>query len=58
MSLRSRVDPFTLLLLATVALASLLPVQGRAAALMDVVTNVAIAALFFLHGARLSRAAI
>ena len=39
MSLRSRIDPFTLLLLATVALASLLPVQGRAAAVMDVVTN-------------------
>lgn len=58
MYLRSRIDPFTLMLLATVALASLLPVQGRAAAVMDVVTNVAIAALFFLHGARLSRAAI
>lgn len=58
MSIRSRVDPFTLLLLATVGLASLLPVSGRAASAMDVVTNVAIAALFFLHGARLSREAI
>ena len=58
MSVRSRIDPFTLLLLATVALASLLPVQGRAAAVLDIVTNVAIAALFFLHGARLSREAI
>ncbi len=55
---RLRPDPFTLLLLATVALASLLPVQGRAAAWMDGATNIAIAALFFLHGARLSRAAI
>lgn len=58
MSFRSRLDPFTLLLLATVGLASLLPVSGRAASAMDVVTNVAIAALFFLHGARLSREAI
>lgn len=58
MSVRSRIDPFTLLLLATVALASLLPVQGRAAAVLDIVTSVAIAALFFLHGARLSREAI
>lgn len=58
MSIRSRLDPFTLLLLATVGLASLLPVSGRAASAMDVVTNVAIAALFFLHGARLSREAI
>ena len=58
MSFRPRVDPFTLMLLATIALASLLPVQGKAAAVMDIVTNGAIAALFFLHGARLSRAAI
>lgn len=58
MSFRPRVDPFTLMLLATIAFASLLPVQGRAAAVMDVITNGAIAALFFLHGARLSRAAI
>lgn len=58
MSFRPRVDPFTLMLLATIALASLLPVQGRIAQVMDGVTNGAIAALFFLHGARLSRAAI
>nr|WP_101926055.1 MULTISPECIES: bile acid:sodium symporter family protein [Luteimonas] len=51
-------DPFTLALLATVVLASLLPVAGRGAQVMEVVTDVAIAALFFLHGARLSRQAI
>ncbi|WP_279361786.1 bile acid:sodium symporter family protein [Xanthomonas sacchari] len=55
---RLRIEPFTLALLCTVLLASLLPVQGRAASVMDVVTDLAIAALFFLHGARLSRSAI
>lgn len=55
---RLRIDPFTLALLCTVALASLLPVSGTAAAVMDDVTDVAIAALFFLHGARLSREAV
>ncbi|MEA5124687.1 bile acid:sodium symporter family protein [Xanthomonas floridensis] len=55
---RLRIDPFTLALLCTVTLASLLPVSGTAAAVMDDVTDVAIAALFFLHGARLSREAV
>jgi sodium/bile acid cotransporter 7 len=55
---RLRIEPFTLALLGTVLLASLLPVQGQAAAIMDDVTDIAIAALFFLHGARLSREAI
>ncbi|HBK47561.1 MAG TPA: bile acid:sodium symporter [Xanthomonadaceae bacterium] len=55
---RLRIDPFTLALLCTVTLASLLPVAGTAAAVMDDVTDVAIAALFFLHGARLSREAV
>ncbi|WP_434989281.1 bile acid:sodium symporter family protein [Xanthomonas melonis] len=55
---RLRIDPFTLALLCTVTLASLLPVRGSAAGIMDDVTDVAIAALFFLHGARLSREAV
>ncbi|HEX7112319.1 MAG TPA: bile acid:sodium symporter family protein [Mizugakiibacter sp.] len=55
---RYRPDPFTLALLATVTLASLLPARGAAAAGFDVATDAAIALLFFLHGARLSRAAI
>ncbi|HEY0332811.1 MAG TPA: bile acid:sodium symporter family protein [Stenotrophomonas sp.] len=55
---RSRLDPFTLALLGTITLASLLPLRGGAAAVMDVATDLAIAALFFLHGARLSREAV
>ena len=51
-------DNFTLLLIATVALASLLPAQGAVAALFDSITAVAIGLLFFLHGAKLSRDAI
>jgi len=53
-----RPDNFTLALLATITLASLLPMRGAGAMVLDDVTNVAIAALFFLHGARLSREAI
>ncbi|WP_104912113.1 bile acid:sodium symporter family protein [Pseudomonas sp. LG1D9] len=51
-------DNFTLTLIATVALASLLPVSGQAAVAFGWVTNLAIALLFFLHGAKLSRQAI
>ena len=51
-------DNFTLILIATVLLASLLPVSGRAAVAFGWVTNLAIALLFFLHGAKLSRQAI
>ncbi|WP_226467644.1 bile acid:sodium symporter family protein [Luteimonas panaciterrae] len=53
-----RIDSFTLALLATVLLASLLPLSGTAARVMDVVTDVGIAFLFFLHGAKLAREAI
>ncbi|ALN55659.1 sodium bile acid symporter family [Lysobacter enzymogenes] len=55
---RLRVDTFTLALLATVALAWKFPLQGAPAQWMDDFTDLAIAALFFLHGARLSREAI
>lgn len=55
---RLRPDNFTLALLGTVLLASLLPMTGAAAMVLDDVTNVAMAALFFLHGARLSRESI
>lgn len=51
-------DPFLIALVGTVLLASLLPCRGEVAALFDVVTAVAIAFLFFLHGAKLSRQAI
>lgn len=53
-----RIDPFTLALLATVLLASLLPVRGAAAPVMNGVTDGAIALLFFLHGAKLPPDAI
>lgn len=56
--LRLLFDNFTLALIAVVVLASALPVSGAAAVAFDRLTFVAIAALFFLHGARLSRAAI
>ena len=51
-------DNFTLALLSTVALASLLPASGQAARWLEGVTVAAIALLFFLHGAKLSRDAI
>jgi sodium/bile acid cotransporter 7 len=51
-------DDFTLLLVATVVLASLLPAQGAFAHFFDGLTAFAIGLLFFLHGAKLSRDAI
>ena len=47
-------DTFTLLLVCSVALASLLPATGSFADNFGVATSVAIGLLFFLHGARLS----
>src|SRR5690606_25089780 len=55
---RLPIDPFLLELFATVALASLLPAQGGGVPLFQHITQIAIALLFFLHGARLSREAI
>jgi len=46
---------FTLALLCAMLLASLLPVHGTGATVFGWITNLAIALLFFLHGARLSR---
>ncbi|RQO82255.1 bile acid:sodium symporter family protein [Acidovorax sp. FJL06] len=51
-------DNFTLALLGTVALASVLPASGAAARLLESITVAAVALLFFLHGAKLSRDAI
>lgn len=48
-------DTFTLLLLCTVLTASLLPAHGVFAEYFGYATDCAIALLFFLHGARLSR---
>ena len=51
-------DPFLLLLIADVALASVLPCRGEGAVVFGWITNAAITLLFFLHGAKLSREAI
>ncbi|MDO1581966.1 bile acid:sodium symporter family protein [Rhizobium oryzicola] len=48
-------DQFTLMLVTTVIIASLFPAHGAFASYFNVATNCAIALLFFLHGARLSR---
>lgn len=47
-------DTFTILLVCSVALASLLPATGSFANYFGVATSIAIGLLFFLHGARLS----
>ena len=53
-----RPDSFTLSLLGTVALATVLPCRGAFATLMGGVTTTAIVLRFFLDGAKLSREAI
>ena len=50
----ARVDPFLVLILASVAIASLLPARGIWAVGFDHATTVAIGLLFFLYGARLA----
>ena len=55
---RALADRFTLALLGTVVLASLWPCEGGTARVLDIVTDAAIALLFFLHGAKLPRQAI
>lgn len=51
-------DNFTLLLVLTVILATIIPCQGQAAVVFEWITNIAIGLLFFMHGAKLSRRAI
>ena len=51
-------DPYVLLILGMVGLASVLPVRGQAAVGFDLLTKAAIALLFFMHGAKLSRQAV
>ena len=55
---RPGLDPFLILLVSTVALASVLPCRGEGAVVFGWITNAAITLLFFLHGAKLSREAI
>lgn len=51
-------DPYILMLLGMVVLASVLPVRGQAAEVAEFIKNAAIVLLFFLHGAKLSRESI
>jgi sodium/bile acid cotransporter 7 len=53
-----RLDPYIVAMFATVALAAVLPAQGRGAVVAGAAADFAIAALFFLYGARLSTAAV
>ncbi|WP_343314261.1 bile acid:sodium symporter family protein [Brucella sp. BE17] len=51
-------DKFTSMLIVTILLASILPVQGEFATWFALATKIAVGLLFFLHGARLSREAV
>ena len=51
-------DQFTVAMIATVTMAFVLPCDGAGARVFSALTSVAIALLFFLQGARLSRSAI
>jgi sodium/bile acid cotransporter 7 len=51
-------EPFILMLIGTVVLASLLPPRGGAVPLFGAFADIAIVLLFFLHGAKLSREAV
>jgi sodium/bile acid cotransporter 7 len=51
-------DGFTLAIIATVALASVLPCHGVGATIFSGLTTLAIAVMFFMQGARLSRDAV
>ena len=53
-----KIDGYILLLFGMVVLASVLPVRGEAATIVGWVVKIAIALLFFLHGAKLSREAV
>lgn len=55
---RLNIDTYILMLIGTVVLASLLPARGQVANFAETLATAAIVALFFLHGARLSREAV
>lgn len=52
------IDPFLLAMLTVVGTATVLPCQGSTKTFFSYMTTVAIALLFFMHGAKLSRQAI
>lgn len=51
-----KIDPLILLIVSAVIVAIVFPARGEFAAVFDSLTNIAIALLFFLYGARLSTA--
>jgi sodium/bile acid cotransporter 7 len=53
-----KIDAYIIALFGMVVLASFLPVRGQAAEITGWVVKIAIALLFFLHGAKLSREAV
>ena len=53
-----RLDPFTSVLIVVVALASFFPCEGQVAVCFGLLTKLAVALLFFMHGAKLSGPAI
>lgn len=55
---RLKPDLYVLLIISTMALASLAPVRGEAAVVVGWATKLGIGLVFFLHGARLSRQAV
>src|SRR6266446_7598888 len=55
---RFQPDGFVLALVGTVALATLLPCQGTSAVIFHTLGSLAVASLFFLQGARLSRSVL
>ena len=55
---RLRIDGYILAIMGMVALAAILPARGTGKDILDVVVHAAIALLFFIYGARISRQAI
>lgn len=53
-----KIEPYVIALFGMVVLASVLPVRGVAAEGLSIIVKLAIALLFFLHGAKLSREAV
>lgn len=51
-------DNFVLAIIGMVVLASIWPAHGKAVPILSWMTNIAVALLFFLHGAKLSREAV
>lgn len=56
--LRKTIDPFLIMLIIAMGLATILPVHGQGLPVFDGLTDAAIILLFFLQGAKLSREAI